>query len=111
MSNDQQERNGAEEERSFADILNEFASSSRPSEQRTPAGRGRTKSRGKGRGRPSGAPALRGTVVGISGDVVLVDYGSKSEGVIPRVDLLDADGKLSVQRGDIFDVAITGFDS
>jgi len=72
---------------SFADILKEFeAGGKRP---------------------PSGGPR-RGTVVGVSGDYVLIDYGSKAEGVIPAADLLDRDGKLSVKRGDTFDVAITG---
>src|SRR5438128_3941708 len=49
-----------------------------------------------------------GTVVGISGDYVLIDYGAKAEGVIPAADLRDADGNLTVKRGDTFDVAITG---
>ena len=72
---------------SFADILKEFETA--------------------GRAAPAGGPR-RGTVVGISGDYVLVDYGAKAEGVIPSADLLDADGNLSVKRGDTFDVAITG---
>jgi hypothetical protein len=32
----------------------------------------------------------------VSVDSVLIDYGEKSEGVIPTADLLDADGNLSV---------------
>src|SRR5881409_3187017 len=72
---------------SFADILKEFEAAERRA--------------------PSGGPR-RGTVVGISGDYVLIDYGSKAEGVIPSADLLDRDGNLSVKRGDTFDVAITG---
>src|SRR5207244_13511677 len=55
----------------------------------------------------AGAPR-RCTVVGISGDYVLVDFSSKAEGVISAADLLDRDGKLTVKRGDTFDVAITG---
>ena len=55
----------------------------------------------RGRGKKEATPGRRGTVVGVSGDYVLVDYGAKSEGVIPSADLLDAEGKLSVQRGDI----------
>src|SRR5438093_10453084 len=75
---------------SFADILKEFeAAEKRP---------------------PSGGPR-RGTVVGISGDYVLIDYGSKAEGVMSAADLLDRDGKLTVKRGDTFDVAITGRNS
>jgi small subunit ribosomal protein S1 len=41
----------------------------------------------------------------------LIDYGGKSEGVIAAADLRDAEGNLTVQRGDSFDVAITGFNS
>jgi small subunit ribosomal protein S1 len=111
MSNDPREQNGAEDERSFADILNEFESTTRPADKRSTGGRGKPRGKSRGRGRPAGAPPLRGTVVGISGDFVLVDYGAKSEGIIPRVDLLDAEGHLTVQRGDTFDVAVTGFDS
>src|SRR5215831_8245843 len=87
---------------SFADILNEFESSSRA------ASSGKPKPKGKRRSAP---PALHGTVVGVSGDFVLIDYGGKSEGVIPTADFLDKDGNLSVKPGDSFDVAITGFDS
>jgi small subunit ribosomal protein S1 len=84
---------------SFADILNEFES------------RSRAASGGKRKGkRKSAARAVRGTVVGVSGDFVLIDYGAKSEGVIPAADLIDANGNLSVNRGDTFDVAITGYD-
>src|SRR3989475_8956236 len=72
---------------SFADILKEFETA--------------------GRAAPAGGPR-RGTVVGISGDYVLIDYGSKAEGIIPCADLLDRDGKFTVKRGDTFDVAVTG---
>jgi small subunit ribosomal protein S1 len=48
-------------------------------------------------------------VVGVSADYVLIDYGGKSEGMISAGDLKDAAGNLTVQRGDAFDVAITGF--
>src|SRR5262249_7389100 len=75
---------------SFADILKDFETSERRA--------------------PAGAPR-RGTVVGVSGDYVLVDYDSKAEGVIPSADLLDADSHLSVKAGDTFDVAVTGRNS
>src|SRR3954453_12896480 len=94
-------------DRSFADILNEFETTSRPTGKKTPSRGGR----GKGRNRAPGPPAQRGTVVGISGDFVLIDYGAKSEGVIPAADLRDPDGTLSVKHGDTFDIAITGFNS
>src|SRR5580700_10211276 len=86
---------------SFADILNKFETSSRPA----PAAK--AKGKGKGKGRPSGPPPLRGTVVGVAGDFCLIDYGGKSEGVIPSADLIGPDGTLSVKNGDILDAAIT----
>src|SRR5262245_3738006 len=100
MHKDPSEQGEDTTDASFADILNEFESSTR----RAASG---GKRRGKGK---AAARAVRGTVVGISGDFVLIDYGAKSEGVIPAADLLDADGNLSVKRGDSFDVTITGFD-
>ena len=87
MQNDSREPPEETADTSFADILKEFEAA--------------------GRRAPSGGPR-RGTVVGVSGDYVLVDFGSKAEGVIPSADLLDRDGNLSVKRGDTFDVAITG---
>jgi len=93
---------------SFADILNEFEKSTRTA----PTAKGKGKGPGKGRGRSKpAASALHGTVVGVSGDFILIDYGAKSEGVIPAADLRDADGNLSVKRGDSFNVAITGYNS
>lgn len=83
---------------SFGDILKEF-------ESHRPA---REESGAKGPSKSSATPARRGTVAGISGDWVLVDFGAKSEGVIPAADLTDAEGKLTVKRGDSFEVAITG---
>src|SRR5438132_10972157 len=90
---------------SFADILNEFETTTRAAKQKAAAPAGK----GKGRSKRPGRPALRGTVVGISGDFVLIDYGEKSEGVIPAADLRDAEGNLTVKAGDSFDVAITGY--
>src|SRR3989442_11335318 len=87
MQNDSREPPEDQADVPFADILKEFeAAGKRP---------------------PAGGPR-RGTVVGISGDYVLVDFGSKAEGVISAADLLDRDGKLTVKRGDTFDVAVTG---
>src|SRR5215831_4648271 len=106
MSNDPGKQNDTED-RSFGDILNEFESTSRVAEKASTARRGTSKTKTK-RARP--AP-LRGTVVGVSGDFVLIDYGGKAEGVIPRADLLDRDGNLSVKTGDTFDVAITALNS
>ncbi len=102
MSNDRQNQS-EETEMSFGDILRQFESAHQKSQQEP-----RTKRKGKGR---SAAAPLRGTVVGVSGDFVLIDYGAKSEGVIPSADLRDAEGSLSVKVGDSFDVAITGFNN
>ena len=87
MQNDSRHPDDEAAEASFADILKEFEAAGR---------------------RPRSGGPRRGTVVGVSGDYVMVDFGSKAEGVIPAADLLGPDGKLSVQRGDTFDVAITG---
>src|SRR5262245_16501454 len=108
MSNDPREQNEETADRSFADILSDFESTT--GAQRRDAAKSTTKRRGKTK---PGArrPRLRGTVVGISGDFVLIDYGAKSEGVIPSADLLDSSGNLSVKAGDVFDVTLTGYNS
>src|SRR2546422_6726650 len=100
MQNDSRRQDEDTADMSFADILNEFESS------RVPQAKGKS----KGKSKPA-RPLLRGTVVGVSGDFVLIDYGAKAEGLIPSADLLDADGNLSVKRGDSFDVAITGYNN
>src|SRR5215831_10962506 len=99
MPNDPREQG---DDASFADILHEFENARRvpPTGER----------KAKGKSKSNAAALLRGTVVGVSGDFVLIDYGAKSEGVISTADLRDADGNLSVKRGDAFDVAITGYD-
>ena len=43
---------------------------------------------------------IRGTVVDIGPDVVVVNAGLKSEGVVPKWQFLDAEGQLEVQVGD-----------
>src|SRR5262249_62181665 len=43
---------------------------------------------------------VRGTVVGISDQNVLVDIGYKSEGVVAREEFTDRQGNLTVKRGD-----------
>jgi small subunit ribosomal protein S1 len=47
-----------------------------------------------------------GTVVDIGQDVVVVNAGLKSEGVIPKWQFLNADGELEVQLGDQVEVAL-----
>src|SRR5215471_18096383 len=107
MSKDPREQSDETADRSFADILKEFESTSRAAAKDKEKG----KPRGKGRGRQAGPSGPRGTVVSISSDFVLVDYGGKSEGIIPASDLKDGEGNLTVKQGDTFDVAITGFNS
>jgi small subunit ribosomal protein S1 len=107
MSNNPEEQNDKTDEKSFADILNEFEGTAQAPREKT----ARTAGKGRGKSKPAGRNALRGTVVGISGDYVLIDHGAKSEGIIARADLLDAKGNLSVKMGDKLDVAITGFNN
>jgi small subunit ribosomal protein S1 len=47
-----------------------------------------------------------GTVVGISGDNVIVNAGLKSEGVIPKYQFITPDGELEVSVGDQVEVAL-----
>ncbi|ANJ66757.1 30S ribosomal protein S1 [Halothiobacillus diazotrophicus] len=49
---------------------------------------------------------IEGTVVGITGDFVLIDTGLKSEGVIPAAEFLNENGELTIQVGDKVDVAL-----
>lgn len=108
MINDSHQQNDETTERSFADILSEFESgtrAARPETSKQPKpGRPR-------RGRSHSSPSMRGTVVGITGDTVLIDHGAKSEGMIPAASLRDAEGNLSVKVGDSFDVSVTGFNA
>jgi small subunit ribosomal protein S1 len=54
---------------------------------------------------------VRGTVVGISEQYVLVDIGYKSEGVVAREEFLDRDGNITVKRGDEVDVLIKSLEN
>src|SRR5262247_1513779 len=100
MQNDPLRPNDESADTSFADILKEFESSRRPSAAAP-------KGKGKGKSKPAAPAPLRGTVVGVSGDFVLIDYGGKSEGVISATDFLDSSGNLAVKRGDTLEVTIT----
>ncbi|MEE9614389.1 MAG: 30S ribosomal protein S1 [Thermodesulfobacteriota bacterium] len=51
---------------------------------------------------------VRGTVVQISGDAVIVDIGYKSEGNVPIDEFLDEEGKPSVSVGDPVAVVVEG---
>lgn len=49
---------------------------------------------------------VEGTVVGISDHGVLVDFGYKSEGVVPSDELTSPEGELTVKEGDTVEVVI-----
>uniref|UniRef100_A0A1A9Z1E6 S1 motif domain-containing protein n=1 Tax=Glossina pallidipes TaxID=7398 RepID=A0A1A9Z1E6_GLOPL len=49
---------------------------------------------------------IKGTVISILKDIVLVDAGLKSESAIPIVQFLNSQGELEVQIGDIIDVTL-----
>jgi len=49
---------------------------------------------------------VQGTVIEVGHDVVVVDIGYKSEGVIPSNEFVDTSGKVSVNVGDVVDVLI-----
>ncbi|HYE34537.1 30S ribosomal protein S1 [Methylocaldum sp.] len=49
---------------------------------------------------------ITGTVIDIGPDVVVVNAGLKSEGVIPKWQFLNADGQIEVQIGDTVEVAL-----
>lgn len=54
---------------------------------------------------------IRGMVVGISEQNVLIDIGYKSEGVVPREEFLDRQGNLTVKRGDEVDVLLKSLEN
>ncbi|MFI5143478.1 MAG: 30S ribosomal protein S1 [Thermoanaerobaculales bacterium] len=53
---------------------------------------------------------VRGTVVAVNDSDVVVDIGFKSEGIIPRTEFLDREGKVTVKAGDEVDVLVERFD-
>jgi len=107
MANDPKMQQDEAADVSFADILNEFENKNRSIKKETTVAAGK----GRGRSKRPPSPAHRGTVVGVSSDFVLVDYGAKSEGMIPASDLRDREGQLTVKLGDSFDVSIVSFDN
>ncbi len=53
---------------------------------------------------------VRGTVVSITDNDVVVDIGFKSEGMIPRSEFTDRDGRITAKPGDEVDVLVEHFD-
>src|SRR5438128_11601009 len=54
---------------------------------------------------------VRGAVVGVSEQNVLVDIGYQSEGVVAHEEFLDRHGNLTVKRGDPVDVLIKSLEN
>lgn len=53
---------------------------------------------------------VRGTVVAVTDSDVVVDIGSKSEGMIPRSEFTDREGRVTVKPGDEVDVLVERYD-
>jgi small subunit ribosomal protein S1 len=49
---------------------------------------------------------VKGTIVQVNPDSVVVDVGFKSEGLIPLSEFFDEKGAITVQVGDVFDVLV-----
>ena len=54
---------------------------------------------------------VKGTIVQVNPDSVVVDVGYKSEGVIPIREFADESGKINVNVGDVYDVLFGGGES
>ena len=52
---------------------------------------------------------VRGTVVGVNERAVVIDFGFKSEGIVPLEEFTEA-GELTVKRGDEVEVLIKAMD-
>jgi small subunit ribosomal protein S1 len=55
---------------------------------------------------PAADEVLQGTVLGITQKDVIVDFGYKSEGIVPLDQFLSPSGEVTVHRGDTVDVMI-----
>lgn len=55
---------------------------------------------------PSEGEVLQGTVLKVTPKDVIVDFGYKSEGLVPADQFLGPDGEVTVQTGDVVDVMI-----
>jgi small subunit ribosomal protein S1 len=55
---------------------------------------------------PAADEVLQGTVIGITGKDVIIDFGYKSEGLVPIDQFQNASGQVTVQLGDPVDVMI-----
>ncbi|HTS62603.1 MAG TPA: 30S ribosomal protein S1 [Candidatus Acidoferrales bacterium] len=55
---------------------------------------------------PSADQVLQGTVLGVTAKDVIIDFGYKSEGIVPLEQFQSPSGEVTVQRGDVVDVMI-----
>src|SRR5205807_1505104 len=55
---------------------------------------------------PAADEVLQGRVLGFTQNEVIIDFGYKSEGVVPSEQLRNAAGELTVKRGDVLDVMV-----
>ena len=55
---------------------------------------------------PAADEVLQGTVLGITAKDVIIDFGYKSEGVVPIEQFQSPTGEVTVKRGDVVDVMI-----
>jgi small subunit ribosomal protein S1 len=55
---------------------------------------------------PAADEVVQGTVLGITAKDVIIDFGYKSEGIVPIEQFQSPSGEVSVRRGDVVDVMI-----
>ncbi|MEO8368498.1 MAG: 30S ribosomal protein S1 [Candidatus Solibacter sp.] len=55
---------------------------------------------------PSADEVVQGTVLGITAKDVIIDFGYKSEGIVPLEQFLSLSGEVTVKLGDVVDVMI-----
>ncbi len=55
---------------------------------------------------PAADEVLQGTVLGITGKEAIIDFGYKSEGIVPIEQFQSPSGEITVQIGDVVDVMI-----
>ena len=55
---------------------------------------------------PASDEVLQGTVLSVTGKDVIIDFGYKSEGIVPIEQFQSHSGEITVQTGDVVDVMI-----
>src|SRR3954452_14524193 len=55
---------------------------------------------------PAADEVVQGTILGITAKDVIIDFGYKSEGIVPIEQFQSPSGELTVKRGDVVDVMI-----